>query len=370
MDLKSKALSILLRDEVSNIDMAEALRRGTMEPVYASNGTVLLIAPGGFLSFFVTDDENDAREALLENSSLRVCVAHGELARDMLKNVLGLSYDTACRQYAWMSKEKPSLDPRFTFRVLTPEDAEYVSANYNTGFEDIPKALSEGRFFGAEMGGRLVGFIGLHSEGSVGMLQVDPEYRRMGIGLALENYMFAKHIEEGRVAYGQVFVTNEASLALQKRAGISVGSSLLWWMFRESGELEYREFGSELIGSVKHLYSRCGWTAYLGDDEKLKKAFDNSLFTLGAFEGDRLVGFIRCVGDGEHVVLVQDLLVRSRSRRNGIGTALMKAATERFCGVRMFFLVTDENDEPANAFYRSLGMQPISRGGMVSYFRY
>lgn len=370
MTIEEKALEILVRDEVSNIDMAEGIRRGTMAALYAENGTVLLRAKGSFLTFFASDNEDDAREALLAHPEIFGCVAHGEIARDMLQSVLGLSYETPCRQYAYLSKQKPELDPRFTYRVLEAGDADYVRSHYKPGYEDIDAAIAAGRMIGAEVEGKLAGFVGMHGEGSVGMLEVDPAYRRLGVGTALEKFMFAKHIDEGRVAYGQVFVTNDGSLALQKKMGIEMGKNLIWWMFREDAEAEFREFGSEQLGAVKQIYSRCGWTAYLNDDEKLSRAFDNSLYLLGAFSGERLVGFIRCVGDGEHVVLVQDLIILSRFRGAGLGSGLLKAAMERFKDVRMFFLVTDEGDETANDFYKKMGLQPLSRGGMISYFRY
>ena len=233
MTLEEKALEILVRDEVSNIDMAEGLRRGTMEALYAENGTVLLRTKERFLTFFVTDNEDDAREALLAHPEIFACVAHGELARDMLKETLGLLCDTPCRQYAYMSKQKPELDPRFTYRVLEAGDADYVRSHYKPGYEDIDAAIAAGRIVGAEVEGKLAGFIGMHGEGSVGMLEVDPAYRRLGLGTALERFMFAKHIDEGRIAYGQVFVTNDGSLALQKNVGVEMGKNLVWWMFKE-----------------------------------------------------------------------------------------------------------------------------------------
>ena len=233
MTIEEKALEILVRDEVSNIDMAEGIRRGTMAALYAENGTVLLRAKGSFLTFFASDNEDDAREALLAHPEIFGCVAHGEIARDMLQSVLGLSYETPCRQYAYLSKQKPELDPRFTYRVLEAGDADYVRAHYKPGYEDIDAAIAAGRVIGAEVDGKLAGFIGMHGEGSVGMLEVDPAYRRLGVGTALEKFMFAKHIDEGRVAYGQVFVTNDGSLALQKKMGIEMGKNLIWWMFRE-----------------------------------------------------------------------------------------------------------------------------------------
>ena len=136
-----------------------------------------------------------------------------------------------------------------------------------------------------------------------------------------------------------------------------------------TGDIVLSAFGAELVDEVKALYRESGWTAYLGNDEKLKRAFDNSLCTIGAFRDRRLVGFIRCVGDGEHIVYVQDLIVRKEDRRKGVGERLLKEAMERFADVRMFALFTDSADKAANAFYASVGMRDPEKLGMRAYIR-
>lgn len=73
----------------------------------------------------------------------------------------------------------------------------------------------------------------------------------------------------------------------------------------------YGAFTISLIDEVKEIYNDSNWSTYLGDDDKLKRAFDNSLYLLGAFYDGRLIGFVRCVGDGEHIVVVQDLIVKA-----------------------------------------------------------
>ena len=131
----------------------------------------------------------------------------------------------------------------------------------------------------------------------------------------------------------------------------------------------YKEFNKELLEKVKVIYREEGWMAYLDDDEKLARAFDNSLYILGAFEDERLIGFVRCVGDGEHILLVQDLIVDKEHRRQRIGTTLFKMVWERYTDVRMFHVVTELYDEVDNKFYQSLGMRKLVEGNMVSYFR-
>ncbi len=132
---------------------------------------------------------------------------------------------------------------------------------------------------------------------------------------------------------------------------------------------ELRAFGCERMDEVREIYREAGWRAYLTDDEKLKRAFQNSLYLLGAFDGDRLVGFVRCVGDGEHIVLIQDVIVRASHRRRGIGRLLIQQTLDRFSQVRMISLYTDAEDEADNCFYRILGFRLIESDGMASYMR-
>lgn len=133
--------------------------------------------------------------------------------------------------------------------------------------------------------------------------------------------------------------------------------------------MKYQSFGLEHLDTVKSLYQEANWTAYLLDDSKLERAFQNSLYLLGAFDKDKLIGFIRCVGDGEHILLIQDLIVTKTYRRQGIGSKLMTNVFDSFKKVRMIQLNTDLEDEKANAFYQSLEMQTLEKGRMISYFK-
>ena len=133
--------------------------------------------------------------------------------------------------------------------------------------------------------------------------------------------------------------------------------------------IEYKEFGLEEFERIKEIYQGEGWSAYLHDDEALKRAFDKSLYCLGAYDENKLIGFVRSVGDGEHIVLVQDLIVEADYQRRKIGTTLLKHVWDRYINVRMFQVNTDIEDERDNQFYRSFGMKPISEGNMISYFR-
>lgn len=133
--------------------------------------------------------------------------------------------------------------------------------------------------------------------------------------------------------------------------------------------ISYKEFNTELIERVKEIYAEEGWKSYLNNDEKLVRAFQNSLYILGAFEEENLIGFIRCVGDGEHIVIVQDLIVDRGYQKQGIGSALFRTVWNKYKDVRMFQVVTDLEDEVDNHFYQSFGMKSLVEGHMIAYFR-
>ena len=133
--------------------------------------------------------------------------------------------------------------------------------------------------------------------------------------------------------------------------------------------MKLTEINESYLSQIKALYEESGWSAYLGDDEKLKNAIKNSLLTLAYMDGEELIGFVRCVGDAEHVVLVQDLIVKKDYRRKGLAKKLMKEVFEKYKDVRWIQVNTDVEDEVSNAFYKSIGMKEISEAGVVSYFK-
>lgn len=133
--------------------------------------------------------------------------------------------------------------------------------------------------------------------------------------------------------------------------------------------INYKEFDSSMIEEIKDIYKKESWKAYLKDDEKLIRAFDNSLYIMGAFDNCKLVGFIRCVGDGEHILVVQDLIVEPKYQQRGIGTYLFKTIMQKYSNVRMFMVVTDLEDIVDNKFYKSFNLKKLEDMNMVGYIR-
>lgn len=132
--------------------------------------------------------------------------------------------------------------------------------------------------------------------------------------------------------------------------------------------MDIREYAAYNEKEILPLYERVGWTAYTDRPHALRKGFENSLLCLAAYDGERLIGLLRTVGDGQTVVLLQDILVDPAFQRQGVGTKLVMAALERFGHVRQVQLVTDDTPK-TTAFYESLGFKPMEALGCRGYMK-
>ena len=132
--------------------------------------------------------------------------------------------------------------------------------------------------------------------------------------------------------------------------------------------MEIKPLSTPDLTAILPLYEAVGWTNYTHDPEMLRRSFENSLLTLAAYDGDRLVGLVRAVGDGYSIVFVQDLLVLPEVQRRGIGTGLLKAVIQRFPHVYQTELLTDDTPEHA-AFYRAAGFIPAREIGCTAFIK-
>ena len=129
-----------------------------------------------------------------------------------------------------------------------------------------------------------------------------------------------------------------------------------------------REYDAYDEREILPLYASVGWTAYTDRPDVLQKGFENSLLCLAAYEDDRMIGLVRAVGDGQTVVLIQDILVHPAQQRQGVGTMLMDALLKRFPHVRQIQLLTDDTPKTVS-FYESLGFKSVDAMRCKSFMR-
>jgi GNAT superfamily N-acetyltransferase len=89
--------------------------------------------------------------------------------------------------------------------------------------------------------------------------------------------------------------------------------------------------------------------------------WDISLVHLGAYDGDRLVGYVNVATDGSGHAFLLDPTVHPDVQRRGLGTQLVKRATELSLERGAQWLHVDYEPH-LDGFYKACGFRPTPAG--------
>jgi GNAT superfamily N-acetyltransferase len=107
--------------------------------------------------------------------------------------------------------------------------------------------------------------------------------------------------------------------------------------------------------SVRELYEHVSWSRP-ANEEELREVLEAGP-AVGAWDGERLVGFVRALSDGYLAAYVEDVMVHQDYRRGGVGDRLMsRLLTEikRSANVSLFC------ERPVARFYERHGFRATS----------
>ena len=229
---RARALEVVAAQGDAALPVADALARGVGEVRLADEGAVIVDVPDGARLVWACDRKLVRRALSCLGAAPVTCVC-GEraIAREVARAVRGKARE--CELVVWRAGA-PEVDAARDLRTLTPAYAEAIVRHYSHPEYlrpgELEGLLAAGRVIGGFEEGRLVGFVGEHPHGAMGMLEVLPEARRRGWGSALAAAKVRQLLGEGRLPWAEVWPDNDASLALE----LSMGFDIL-----ESGQLWY-----------------------------------------------------------------------------------------------------------------------------------
>jgi GNAT superfamily N-acetyltransferase len=107
--------------------------------------------------------------------------------------------------------------------------------------------------------------------------------------------------------------------------------------------------------SVRELYEHVGWSRP-GSEEDIAEVLEAGP-AVGAWDGDRLVGFVRALSDGHLAAYVEDVMVHQDYRRDGVGGQIMARLLKEIGQVANLNLFCEL---PVVQFYEGNGFRPTS----------
>jgi len=230
---KERLIQMLSKNKRSYIHMMESLSRGNGDILYAKGKDILIYNRNCNTCLMSAETRESGEKLMLQiPKETRLLVTSQEFLNDLAKEYLGFQIYHECYQACYTMREPLPVKHK-DIRTLTLKDEEYVKLNYHMGNEAYVKERILAKvMYGAYVEDRLVGFVGSHDDGSMGMLFVEEAYRGRGIGESLEAYNINRQRENGFIPYAHIIVGNEASVHLQEKLGLYFAKDTIWWLGR------------------------------------------------------------------------------------------------------------------------------------------
>lgn len=171
----------------------------------------------------------------VRTENVLVC-GHGSFGLEKISMESKISFYKPCYLVVKTDKKQYEIKTDLSIRKLGTEYIDFVAETYRM-IKDSPDRIKIAEefinhgMFGGFSDDRIVGFIGVHSEGAIGMLEILPEYNHRGYGSALEMYLCNYLLSQGRIPYCNVIYDNQISLILQRKLNLHIfgDNHMLYW---------------------------------------------------------------------------------------------------------------------------------------------
>lgn len=205
----------------------------------ASGGKILYADPDGLLIYFcgiyvlfgTSGKGIENALSLVERAECFVCSSDEE--GDAVNQKFGFKMKKPCYQILYEKPFGVEIPCDTVVKTLPPtdENIDLVTSTYTLGFsrEDIKRLMTNYTFYATYTGGEISGYIGRHDEGSIGLLEIFPKFRRMGLGAFLVDYSVKMLTGSGEIAYCNIETTNEKSLKMHLKMGFVPSEKLVYW---------------------------------------------------------------------------------------------------------------------------------------------
>jgi len=229
--MKSKALEYLDKDSVLYMAMIAPIKKGCAQIIYAeADGVFMKEIQSGV--YMISMDDFDKAQELLDKLAkpMHICVYQKDIA-DYLYGKYDYKKYVENVQTAYMKREHVKIThDTLKIQPLTLTELDWVYENYSDhlSYDYLKERVECGALYGGLLDGELCGFVGIHADGSVGILKVIEKFRGQGIATALEGSLINIMRDKDDIPFSQIEFDNEASIQLHRKLGFEVSERTLY----------------------------------------------------------------------------------------------------------------------------------------------
>ena len=132
---------------------------------------------------------------------------------------------------------------------------------------------------------------------------------------------------------------------------------------RERRMIEYRISPGINGNAIGDLRESVGWNRM---DQVYRDPRLQSFCCIGAFDGEKLVGYVDCVSNGVTDAYIQDLMVHPSYQGQGIGTQLMNRIID-YLKCKQIYMISVIYDASLKSFYKKFGFCEMLSGQLQTY---
>lgn len=227
------ALSYLLQDPVFHMNMIEVIRRKSAHIIDACEDGVLLYDKISAAHMISTNNPSIALHFLGQIEKATLFVAHQNFCLEEIENRFKLKKSMECYQAVLSDKQCLRMPKTpFSYKLLSLAQLDEVCSMYSIdlGSDYLKNRILHQDMYGAFDGDILVGFIGLHAEGSMGMLEVKEAYRFKKVASSLVIYLSNILLQQDKTPFSQLKISNTASRKLNEKLGFTISDKTLFWL--------------------------------------------------------------------------------------------------------------------------------------------
>ena len=222
--------------QVLYVEMRELYRRGNCKVLYEERDGLLLYDHTTMSYLASAKTIEGARDIVrLLPQDYGMFVAHEDVFEKIEQKEFPYKEKMVFYNYEYEKKEKfNDLNEEVTYKFLDESYLPEIIKHYNVDVlanEKYLKPRFKDGILGVFVKDTLAGFIGMHDNGAIGMLEIFPEYQNNHLGTNLEkayiNHLLDKNYEG--FIYGQVMEDNKVSMHMQEKLGMKKSENKTIW---------------------------------------------------------------------------------------------------------------------------------------------